>query len=74
MREGGKKKHLRKKNIESMFGDVIEGDQMKKTLDKLLEKLTVMLPIFFRVFLFIWSWNCWRNFQLQMTKNSYFYE
>ena len=53
MREGGKKKHLRKKNIESMFGDVIEGDQMKKTLDKLLEKLTVMLPIFFRVFLFI---------------------
>ena len=23
------------------------------------------------VFLVIWSWNCWRNFQLQMTKNIY---
>ena len=33
MREGGKKKHLRKKNIEPIFGKVIEGDEMKKTLD-----------------------------------------
>ena len=39
MREGGKKKHLRKNNIEPIFGKVNEGDQIKKTLDKFLEKL-----------------------------------
>ena len=30
MREGGKKKHLRKKNIEPIFGKVNEGDEIKK--------------------------------------------
>ena len=25
-------------------------------------------------FSFIWSWNCKRNFQLQMTKNNYIYD
>ena len=39
MREGGKKKHLGKKNIPPIFGKVNEGDQIKKTLDKFLEKL-----------------------------------
>ena len=39
MRESGKKKHLRKKPIEPTFGKVNEGDQINKTLDKLLEKL-----------------------------------
>ena len=38
MREGGKK-HLRKKNIEPIFGKVNESDQIKKTLDIFLEKL-----------------------------------
>ena len=36
MREGSKK-HLRKKNIELIFGN--EGDEIKKTFDKFLEKL-----------------------------------
>ena len=39
MREGGKKKHLRKKNVEPIFGKVNEGDEIKKTLDRFLEKL-----------------------------------
>ena len=39
MREGGKKNHLRKKNIEPICGKVIEGAQIKKTFDKFLEKL-----------------------------------
>ena len=39
MRQGGKKKHLRKKNIQPIFGKVNEGDQIKKTLDKFLEKV-----------------------------------
>ena len=39
MREGGKKKHLRKKNIEPIIGKVNEGAQIKKTFDKFLEKL-----------------------------------
>ena len=39
MREGDKKKHLRKKNIEPIFGKVNEGEEIKKTLDKFLEKL-----------------------------------
>ena len=38
MREVGKKKHL-KKNIQPIFGKVNEGDQIKKTLDRFLEKL-----------------------------------
>ena len=38
MREGGKKK-LRTKNIKSIFGKVNEGDEIKKTSDKFLEKL-----------------------------------
>ena len=33
MREGGKK------NIEPIFGKVIEGDQIKKTFHKFLEKV-----------------------------------
>ena len=37
MREGGKK--IKKKNIEPIFEKVNEGDQIKKTLDKFLEKL-----------------------------------
>ena len=39
MREGGKIKHLRKKPIELIFGKVNEGDQIKKTVDKFVEKL-----------------------------------
>ena len=39
MRGGAEKKHLRKKNIEPIFGKVNEGDQIKKTLDLFLEKL-----------------------------------
>ena len=39
MREGGKKKHLRKKNIKLIFRIVSEGFQIKKTLNKFLEKL-----------------------------------
>ena len=39
MREGGKKKHLRKKTIEHIFGQVNEGAQIKKTFDKFLGKL-----------------------------------
>ena len=40
MRENGKKTHLRqKKNIEPIFGNVNEGDEIKKTLGKFLEKL-----------------------------------
>ena len=38
MREGGEKT-FKKKNIEHIFGKVIEGDQIKKTLDIFLEKL-----------------------------------
>ena len=38
MREG-EKKHLRKKYIESLFGKVNEGEQMKKTMDTFLQKL-----------------------------------
>ena len=45
MREGGKKKHLGKKNIEPIFEKVNEGDQIKKTLDTFLEK--VMRACFF---------------------------
>ena len=37
MREGGKKT-FRKKNIQPIFWKVSEGDQIKKTLDKFLEK------------------------------------
>ena len=37
MREGGKKKHLGKKNIEPIFGKVNEGDQ-KKTLGQISRK------------------------------------
>ena len=37
--EGGKKKHLRKKHIQPFFGKVNEGDQIKKTFDKFLEKI-----------------------------------
>ena len=33
MREGCKKKHLRKKTIEPILGKVNEGDEIKKTLD-----------------------------------------
>ena len=60
MREGGKKKHLRKKNIEPIFEKVNEGDQIKKTLDTFLEK--VMRACFFwNVFLspdfFIFFWK-----------------
>ena len=39
MREGGKKNIQEKKNIPPIFGKVNEGDQIKKTLDKFLEKL-----------------------------------
>ena len=39
MRERAGKKHLRKKNIEPIFGEVNEGDEIKKTLDIFLEKL-----------------------------------
>ena len=39
MREGDKNKHLRKKNIQPIFGKVNEGNQKKKTLDKFLKKL-----------------------------------
>ena len=39
MREGVKKKHLRKKDIEPISWKVNEGDEIKKTLDKFLEKL-----------------------------------
>ena len=39
MREGGEKEHLRRKNIEPIFGKVNEGDQIKKTLDTFLGKL-----------------------------------
>ena len=39
MREGGEKKHLRKKNIGSIFEKVNEGDQIRKTLDIFLDKL-----------------------------------
>ena len=39
MRKGGEKKHFEKKNIEPIFGKVNEGDEIKKTLDKFLEKL-----------------------------------
>ena len=39
MREGDQKKHLRKKNIYPIFEKVNEGDQIKKKLDKFLEKL-----------------------------------
>ena len=38
IREGGDKKTVKKKNIEPIFGKVIEGDQIKKTLDIFLEK------------------------------------
>ena len=37
MREGGKKKY--KKNIEPIFGKGNEGDKIRKTFDKFLEKL-----------------------------------
>ena len=39
MRGDGKKKHLRKKNIETIFGKVNEGDEIEKTSVKFLEKL-----------------------------------
>ena len=39
MREGGKKTFKKKQNIESIFGKVNEGDEIKKTLDTFLEKL-----------------------------------
>ena len=39
MREGDEKKHLGKKNIPSIFEKVNEGEQIKKTLDKFLEKI-----------------------------------
>ena len=39
MREGGKKKHLRKTNIEHIFGKVNEGDGIKKTLDNFFIKV-----------------------------------
>ena len=39
MREGGKKNIQGKKNIEPIFRKVIEGDQIKKTLEKFLEKV-----------------------------------
>ena len=39
MREGGKKKHLGKTNIEPILGKVNEGDKIKKTLEKIPEKL-----------------------------------
>ena len=38
MREGGKKT-FEKKKIEPIFGKVNEGDRIKKTLDKFMEKL-----------------------------------
>ena len=38
MREGGKN-HLKKKNIQPIFGKVNEGVQINKTLDKFLEKV-----------------------------------
>ena len=38
VREGGENKHL-KKNTEPIFGRVNEDDQIKKTLDKFIEKL-----------------------------------
>ena len=38
MRDGGKK-YLGKKHIPPFFGKVNEGNQIKKTLDKFLEKL-----------------------------------
>ena len=38
MREGGKKK-IRKKNIPPIFGKINKGEQIKKSLDKFLEKL-----------------------------------
>ena len=38
MREGGKK-HFVKKNIESIFGKVNEGDQMKKNIGNIFGKV-----------------------------------
>ena len=38
MREGGGE-HLRKQNIESIFGKVSEGDEIKKKIDIFLEKV-----------------------------------
>ena len=38
MREGSKKT-FKKKNIKHIFGKVIEGDEIKKTFEKFLEKL-----------------------------------
>ena len=32
MREGGKKKHLRKKNIQPFFGKLDEGEEIKNLL------------------------------------------
>ena len=37
MRKGGKKKHLGKKNIEPIFGEINDGDNMIKTFDIFLE-------------------------------------
>ena len=37
--ERAKKKTFKKKNIEPVFGKVNEGDEIKKTVDKFLEKL-----------------------------------
>ena len=38
MREGGKK-HLRKKNIEPIFGKVNEGDEIKKNIGHISGKV-----------------------------------
>ena len=40
MREGGKKKHLGKKTIQTFIGKVNKGNQIKKTLDEIKTFLT----------------------------------
>ena len=40
MREGGKKKHLGKKNIPSIFGKVNAGDQIKKNIGQISGKVS----------------------------------
>ena len=40
-----RKKHLGRKNIEPIFVEVNEGDQIKKTLDKFLEEVNEVYEI-----------------------------
>ena len=52
MREGGKKKHLGKKNIPPIFGKVNEGDQIKKKIGQISGKVIEGEPNKIRLDLF----------------------